>query len=213
MSPQDITEVRRALVVVLMSKPKENKLPPNQRWIDHILRWNVDHPGIIPENPKVNLDSWRLIIDGEIEKPMTMTWKDVLALPAQNSVSDFHCVEGWSVKDCKWFGVRFRDLVGIMKPLADAKHVFFICADGYTTSLELVDLMQDDIILAYKLNGKFLDGTTGAPLRLVAPNKYAYKSAMYIEKITFMEYGKPGYWEQPGYSDTADVWKNDRRAR
>lgn len=213
MSPRGITEVKRPLVVVLMSKQKEDRLPPNQRWIDRILRWNIDHPGIVPENPKVDLDSWKLIIDGEIEKPMTMTWKDLLALPAQDSVSDFHCVEGWSVKDCKWSGVKFKELAGIVKPLANAKHVFFTCADGYTTSLELTELIQDDVVLAYKLNDKLLDETIGAPLRLVVPSKYAYKSAMYVEKITFMKSKKLGYWEQLGYSDTADVWKNDRRGR
>jgi len=201
------------VVVSLIQDPKQDRLPPNQRWIGDILRWNVDHPGIVAENPKVKLDSWRLTVDGVIEKPQVLNWKDLLALPTHESVSDFHCVEGWSVKQCKWFGVRFKDLVETVKPRIDAKYVFFSCTDGYTTSLELADLTEDDVILAYKLNGEYLDETTGAPLRLVVPKKYAYKSAMYVEKITFMKSKKLGYWEQRGYSDTADVWKNDRRTR
>jgi len=197
----------------VMSNRKERKLPPNQSWIGRILRWNVDHPGIVAENPQVDLNSWRLTVDGEIENPTVLTWKDLLALPAQESVSDFHCVEGWSVAECKWFGVRFKDLVGIVKPRNDSKYVFFSCTDGYTTSLDLVDLTSEDVILAYKLNGEYLDETLGGPLRLIVPQKYAYKSAMYVEKITFMKSRKLGYWEQLGYSDTADVWRNDRRAR
>lgn len=195
------------------SKDDGVRLPPGQRWIDRILRWNVDHPGIIPENPKVNLDSWKLIVDGDVDNPVTLTWRDLLALPPQESTSDFHCVEGWSVANRRWFGVRFRTLTEIVKPNPTAKHVFFSCMDGYTTSLELADLIGDDAILAYKHNGEYLDETLGAPLRLIVPQKYAYKSAMWLERIAFMRTKKLGYWEQRGYSDTADVWKNDRYAR
>ena len=196
-----------------MSDSRKGRLPPGQTWIPSLLRWNVDHPGIIPENPKVNLDTWSLTLDGEIENPTTITWKELLALPAHESTSDFHCVEGWSVPDCKWFGVRFKDLVERVKPRADVEFVLFSCMDGYTTSLGVSDLMDDDVILAYKLNGEYLDGTVGAPLRLVVPKKYAYKSAMYVNKITFMKTNKLGYWEQRGYSDTANAWKNDRYTR
>lgn len=199
--------------MVLLPDSKKDRLPPKQRWISRILRWNVDHRGIVPENPKVNLDSWQLAIDGEIENPTVMNWKELLALPAHESVSDFHCVEGWSVPDCKWFGAKLKDLVELVKPKPDARYVFFSCMDGYTTSLELTDLMEDDVVLAYKLNGEYLDETVGAPLRLVVPKKYAYKSAMYVEKITFMKSKRLGYWEERGYSDTADAWKNDRHAR
>lgn len=210
---RELPELAMSMDVGAMPNRKERKLPPNQSWIGRILRWNVDHPGIVPENPKTDLNSWRLTVDGEIENPTVLTWKDLLALPAEESVSDFHCVEGWSVGECRWFGTRFKDLVGIVKPRSDSKYVFFSCMDGYTTSLDLADLMGEDVILAYKLNGEYLDETLGAPLRLIVPQKYAYKSAMYVEKITFMRSRKLGYWERLGYSDTADVWRNDRRAR
>jgi len=196
-----------------LSESKKDRLPPNQRWINRIPRWNVDHPGIVPENPKIDLDLWRLSIDGEIEKAKTLNWNELLALPACESLSDFHCVEGWSVPDCKWFGVRFRDLVELVKPKPEAKYVFFSCMDGYTTSLNLEDLADDEVVLAYKLNGEYLEGTTGAPVRLVVPRKYAYKSAMSLERITFMKTDRLGYWEEKGYSNTADAWRNDRRAK
>jgi DMSO/TMAO reductase YedYZ molybdopterin-dependent catalytic subunit len=69
------------------------------------------------------------------------------------------------------------------------------------------------VILAYKLNGENLEESLGGPLRLIVPHKYAYKSAMWVERIAFMRNKKLGFWEIRGYSDTADVWKNDRRAR
>ena len=197
---------------MVASNSDDARLPPGQRWTDRILRWNVDHPGIVPENPKLDLESWKLTVDGEVENSVTLTWKDLLALPSHESTSDFHCVEGWSVANRKWFGVKFHTLAELVKPKPDAKHVFFTCMDGYTTSLDLADLLEDDVILAYRHDGKPLEESLGAPLRLVVPKKYAYKSAMWIERITFMKTKKLGYWEERGYSDTADAWKNDRYA-
>jgi DMSO/TMAO reductase YedYZ molybdopterin-dependent catalytic subunit len=85
-------------------------------------------------------------------------------------------------------------------------------ADGYTTSLSLEDLLKDNVLLTYKLNGSLLETPLGGPLRLVVPDKYGYKSAMWVERITFTDAKELGYWEKRGYSDTADVWKNDRYA-
>ncbi len=187
-----------------------NKLPPGQHEIDRLLRWNIDHPGITPENPRINLKTWTLTVDGEVKNPQKLTWQAFLNLPAAESKSDFHCVEGWSVRDCKWYGVSFSAMVQIVEPNEDTKHVFFKCSDGYTTSLTIEELLHDDVLLAYKLNGKLLEEPLGGPLRLVVPQKYAYKSAMWVERITFMRTKELGFWEKRGYSDTADVWKNDR---
>jgi len=125
-------------------------------------------------------------------------------------LSDFHCVEGWSVLKCRWEGVRFTSLIDLVKPKATAKYATFECADGYTTSLTLEELSGDDVVLAYKLNGNYLEDDIGALMRLVVPSKYAYKSAMWITRIKFTSRKEMGYWEVRGYSDTADVWKNDR---
>jgi DMSO/TMAO reductase YedYZ molybdopterin-dependent catalytic subunit len=191
---------------------KSKNLPSGQHEIEGHLRWNIDHPGIIPENPKINLENWKLIVDGEVKNPLELTWLNILKLPSVESISDFHCVEGWSVRNCRWHGIKFSALVNIVKPFEDAKYVFFKCLDGYTTSLELADLLKDNVLLAYKLDGKYLEESLGAPLRLVVPDKYAYKSAMWIKQITFMKKKELGYWEKRGYSDTADAWKNDRFA-
>jgi DMSO/TMAO reductase YedYZ molybdopterin-dependent catalytic subunit len=192
---------------------KTNKLPRDQHEIERHLRWNIEHPGIIPENPKADLDKWTLAVDGEVQNPLRLTWQEFLKLPAVESVSDFHCVEGWSVRNNRWFGVKFGTLVQVVKPLKDAKYVFFKCADGYTTSLDLTELLRDNVVLAFKLNGEWLEESLGGPMRLVVPDKYAYKSAMWVEQITFTKRKELGYWEKRGYSDTADVWKNDRFRR
>lgn len=189
---------------------KEKRLPPNQRPIRRILRWGIDHPGIISTNPRIDTATYTLTVDGEVDSPVRLSWSEVLQLPHTVSVSDFHCVEGWSVLDCKWEGVCLKDLEKLVKPKATAQAATFECADSYTTSLFLSELADDDVLLAYKLNDEDLEEGLGAPLRLVVPSKYAYKSALWVVRVRFTRGKELGFWERRGYSDSADVWKNDR---
>jgi DMSO/TMAO reductase YedYZ molybdopterin-dependent catalytic subunit len=186
------------------------KLPPDQEATDHILRWGTEHPGITSTNPQINLETYKLTIEGEVEKPVTLTWKEFLALPQTTSISDFHCVEGWSVLDNKWQGVRIRDIETLVKPRPVAMAVTFESADGYTTSLYRTELAGDDVLLVHKLNDKALEEGWGFPVRLIVPSKYAYKSALWVTKLRFTRNKELGFWEKRGYSDSADVWKNDR---
>jgi len=196
-----------------VAESSQRKLPPGQRPIGSILRWGIDHPGIIQENPVIRPENWTLTVDGEVETAIKLGWREFLQLPMVEVVRDFHCVEGWSVLGCRWKGVPFKALVERAKPREEAKHVWFECADGYTTSLELGDLIGDDILLAYQLNGEPLLPELGGPVRLIVPDKYAYKSPMWVTGISFVKTKELGYWEERGYSDTADVWKDDRRAK
>lgn len=189
---------------------KRKGLPPGQKPIKRLLKWGKDHPTIGGPVPKIDLKKWVLTIDGDVKKTLKLGWNDLLKLPTVESTSDFHCVEGWSVLDLKWEGIRFKDIASMVEPMETAKFVSFICADGYTTSLPLEKLLGEDVLLAYKLDGEYLDEGIGAPLRLVVPEKYAYKNAMWITRIKFTDNKELGYWESRGYSDTADVWKNDR---
>jgi DMSO/TMAO reductase YedYZ molybdopterin-dependent catalytic subunit len=189
------------------------RLPPGQTPIKRLLRWGIDHPGITRSNPKIDLKTYTLTIDGEVENPLKLNWSEVLKLPKVESVSDFHCVEGWSVLNCKWEGIRFRDILKLARPKETANFVTFECADGYTTSLSLSELSGDEVLLAYGLDGKPLEEGYGFPVRLVVPNKYGYKSALWVTRIKFTATKEAGFWEKRGYSDTADVWKSDRFSR
>jgi DMSO/TMAO reductase YedYZ molybdopterin-dependent catalytic subunit len=84
------------------------------------------------------------------------------------------------------------------------------CADGYITSLALDEVLGDDVLLAYRLNGEPLEEGTGFPLRLVVPSKYGYKSVLWVVKIRFTVEKELGFWEKRGYSDSAEVWSDDR---
>jgi DMSO/TMAO reductase YedYZ molybdopterin-dependent catalytic subunit len=192
---------------------QKKKLPPDQEAVERILRWETDHPGITSTNPEIKLDTYTLTVDGEVEKPTVLSWKDFLGLPQTVSVSDFHCVEGWSVVDCRWEGVKIRDIERLVKPKDVARAVTFECADNYTTSLFREELAGDDVLLAHRLNGEALEVGYGFPVRLVVPSKYAYKSALWVVGLRFTRGKELGFWERRGYSDSADVWRNDRFRR
>ncbi|MGD8545754.1 MAG: molybdopterin-dependent oxidoreductase [Candidatus Bathyarchaeota archaeon] len=189
---------------------KNGLLPPGQYETKRLIRWGVDHPTIGVTVPKIDLEKWFLMVDGEVGRSLKLDWNDIRKLPRIESVSNFHCVEGWSVLDLKWEGISFKTIFDLVKPNRYAKFVIFQCADGYTTSLSMKELLGEDILLAIKLDGKYLEPGIGAPLRLVVPKKYAYKSAIWITRIKFTSKKELGYWERRGYSDTADVWSNDR---
>jgi DMSO/TMAO reductase YedYZ molybdopterin-dependent catalytic subunit len=84
------------------------------------------------------------------------------------------------------------------------------CYGGYTTNLSLADLVQDDVLFAYKQEGKDLAPDHGGPLRLIVPKLYAWKSAKWVNGMEFMEHDKPGFWEQRGYHMVGDPWKEQR---
>ncbi len=193
-----------------MASKQQGKLPPDQTATDRILRWGIDHPGITSTNPQLKLETYTLTVDGEVDNPVKLGWNDFMKLPQTVSVSDFHCVEGWSVLDCKWEGVRIRDIEKLVKPKGVARAITFECADNYTTSLFREELAGDDVLLAYKLNSEALEEGLGFPVRLIVPSKYAYKNALWVVGLRFTRGKELGFWERRGYSDSADVWKNDR---
>ena len=86
------------------------------------------------------------------------------------------------------------------------------CEHGYTTNLPLADLMQPDVLFALRVEGEPLTAEHGGPVRLVVPQKYAYKSAKWVRGVEFREAEVLGYWEARGYSNTADPWTEDRYA-
>jgi len=114
--------------------------------------------------------------------------------------------------DNKWEGVAFKTISELAKPLKEARYVTVVAEGDYTTSLPLKDLLDDDVLLAYRFDDEPLEPKHGGPLRLVVPKKYAYKSAKWVRKLRFTAEQELGYWEKRGYSNTADPWKEERYA-
>jgi len=185
---------------------EKQRIPPNQRVVS---KFPVLHVGFVPKfDPK----TWDFMVEGLVENPLRLTFKEFLNLPKVLSESDFHCVTGWSRLDNKWEGVAFKTISDIARPLKEAKYVTVVAEGNYTTSFPLEILLDNDVLLAYGLDGKPLEPEHGGPLRLVVPKKYAYKSAKWVRKLRFTQEQELGFWEKRGYSNTADPWKEERYA-
>lgn len=188
------------------SSPSAGRLPPGQYESSTLQVLHVD--GV----PGINLADWAFEVYGEVESPLKMSWGQFQQLPKTTDVSDFHCVTGWTKLDSRWEGVRFEEIVKLAHPTTKAKFATIECYGEpfYTTSLPLEELLRDDVLFAYGLDGKPLAPQHGGPLRLVVPEKYGYKSAKWVRRVKFTETQELGFWERGGYSNTADPWTNDR---
>ena len=157
----------------------------------------------------VNTSDYRLIVTGLTTKTDVYTYQDILATyPNYTKVVTLFCVEGWDAT-ILWEGVLVSDLIREAGIDPRANTVIFTAHDGYTTSFPLDYLMNHDIIMAYKMNNVTLPADRGYPFQLVAQDKWGYKWIKWIEKIQVTD--DPdyrGYWEQRGYSNTADLEKN-----
>ncbi|MBZ0296583.1 MAG: molybdopterin-dependent oxidoreductase, partial [Anaerolineae bacterium] len=87
------------------------------------------------------------------------------------------------------------------------------CDFGYTTNVTLEEMMDDDVLLAYKYDGQFLEADHGAPVRTLVPKLYFWKSAKFLRALEFSPVDKPGFWEQAGYHNHGDPWTEERYGR
>lgn len=180
------------------------RIPPGQRVVNKLP---VLHVGPIPS---FDPETWNLRIFGRVREEVTFTYQDILQMPVVCVVADVHCVTGWSVLDTVWEGVSPKDLLKKVELLPDARFVVVHCEYGYTTNLPLEAFLDDDVVLAYRLNGATLPPEHGYPLRLVVPKRYFWKSAKWVRALEFTAEDRPGYWEQRGYHNNADPWKEER---
>ena len=152
----------------------------------------------------IDRDSYILEIDGLVERPAQMSYDQIISYPNVSKVVTLDCVEGWSFT-AKWTGVPVETLFNETGVHENATTVIFHCADGYSTSLDVDYLVDNDIMLAYKLNDITLPHDRGFPLQLVAEDKYGYKWAKWITRIEITDQPYEGYWERAGYNNQADV--------
>jgi DMSO/TMAO reductase YedYZ molybdopterin-dependent catalytic subunit len=155
--------------------------------------------------PTFDRRTWRLRIGGLVERPVDLTYDQLLALPRAEQISDFHCVTGWSVDNVHWAGVRFRDLLALVRPTRDVGALKFVSAERpYNDSLTLDEALLPDAMLAYEMDGNPLTQAHGAPARLVIPEMYGYKGVKWVEQIELAATPETGYWEERGYD--SDAW-------
>jgi DMSO/TMAO reductase YedYZ molybdopterin-dependent catalytic subunit len=155
--------------------------------------------------PTFDPATWRLDVGGLVEKPVSLTYAHLRALPRAEQVSTFHCVTGWTVKNVHWAGVRINDVFDLVRPVPEAGALQFVSAEKpYVDYLSMKQVQLHDVMLAYEMDGKPLPREHGAPLRLIIPEMYGYKNVKWLERINLVAHPEDGYWEQLGYD--RDAW-------
>lgn len=154
----------------------------------------------------VDINDYQLRITGLVESPQSYSYDEVLSLFTNyKKVVTLYCVEGWDVK-LLWEGVLVDDLLAAAGALPEAKIAIFHAYDGYTTSLFLDYITDNDILMAYKMNEVTLPAVRGFPFALVAESKWGYKWIKWIVEIELSDdEDYQGYWESRDYSDTGDL--------
>ena len=159
--------------------------------------------------PKIDLATWEIRVFGLVEQDITLNWEQFSNLQWTTNLADFHCVTQWSQLDNTWDGISFANLVEVASPKPEAKFVMAHCYGGYTANLPL-DLAMEEGILAHKQDGEPMGISHGWPLRLIVPSVYGWKSAKWVNGIELMAEDSPGFWEQRGYHNEGDPWKEER---
>ena len=196
---------------------REGRVPPGQALTN---KFPVLHYGPVPRFDPLN---WDFRVWGEVETPLKLSWQQFSELPRTKLVMDIHCVTRWSKLETAWEGVSLRMLVeqGILKPLPGAAYVLQHAEYGFTANLPLEVCLQENFLLATHYDGQPITPEHGYPLRGIIgaiPGRddlevpYFWKGAKWLRGLEFMTRDRLGFWEQAGYHNDADVWKEQRYA-
>lgn len=193
------------------------RLPPGQALTN---KFPVLHYGPVPQfNPL----TWDFRAWGEVETPFKLTWDEFNQLPRTKLTMDIHCVTRWSKLETAWEGVSLRTLIeqGLLTLKAEAAFVLQHAEFGFTANLPLEVCLQENFLLATHFDGQPITPEHGYPLRGIIgaiPGRddlnvpYFWKGAKWLRGLEFMTRDRLGFWEQAGYHNEADVWKEQRYA-
>jgi DMSO/TMAO reductase YedYZ molybdopterin-dependent catalytic subunit len=158
---------------------------------------------------EIDVESYTLRITGLVTNSNNYTYDEIVNKHQHyKKVVTLDCVEGWSVT-ILWEGLLVGDLLAEAAPLANAEVLIFHAYDGYTTSLPVDYIMDNDILMAYRMNDVILPPERGFPFQLVAESKWGYKWIKWITEIELSDDANyRGYWESRGYSNSADLDKS-----
>ena len=196
---------------------REGRLPPGQSLTN---KFPVLHYGPVPG---FNPSTWDFRVWGEVEEERRWNWQEFQALPRARLKMDIHCVTRWSKFDTEWEGVSLRALVdqGLIQPRPTARFLLQHCEVGFTVNLPLEVALAETFLLATHYDGQPLTPEHGYPLRGVVghiPGKddlkavYFWKGGKWLRGLEFMANDRLGFWEQAGYHNEADIWKEQRLA-
>ena len=166
------------------------------------------------EIARLDAADWTLTINGMVDKPLTLSYDDILSMPKVVELRTLECignpVGGNLIGNVNWGGVYLKDVMQGMQVQDGARRARFSAADGYYTSVTLDWIIQPGTLLAYEINGKPLTPEHGYPLRILMPGLYGQKMPKWITHIEFVDTDDLGYWEKQGWSDVASVQTNSQ---
>jgi DMSO/TMAO reductase YedYZ molybdopterin-dependent catalytic subunit len=184
-------------------RPDGDRLPPGQ-YLERGFPVLSAGP-----TPPVNTATWKFTITTEAgETARRWDWREFTALPAEQITKDIHCVTKWSKFDTHWRGVSLDTLLDGVE--TDAGYVMARSYGGYTTNLPLADLRGGKAWVAYEYEDKPLHPEHGGPARLLVPHLYFWKSAKWVTGLDLMAHDRHGFWEELGYHDYGDPWREQR---
>jgi DMSO/TMAO reductase YedYZ molybdopterin-dependent catalytic subunit len=160
--------------------------------------------------PRIDTANWSMTVDGLVENSATWSWDEIQRLPQSTYVGDIHCVTAWSKFDVTFRGVSVDELLAAARPLPEARFVMAHSSTGYTTNLPLADVSDGKAWIAWEAGGQPLPRQHGGPARLLVPHLYLWKSAKWVSRLELMPEDRPGFWEQNGYHDRGDPWREQR---
>ena len=186
-------------------EPNAARIPPGQYLTD-------DFPVLSAgPTPRVATATWSFSLEDPRRRELyRCTWSQLLALPPTLLTVDIHCVTKWSKLDTRWKGVSFDTLMAAAGREPPAPYVMAFCDGGYTTNVPVADLQGDKALIAYEYDGQPLAPEHGGPVRLLVPHLYFWKSAKWVRGLRFMESDQPGFWEENGYHNRGDPWREQR---
>jgi DMSO/TMAO reductase YedYZ molybdopterin-dependent catalytic subunit len=196
---------------------KEGRLPPGQSLTQ---KFPVLHYGPVP---RFNPATWDFRMWGEVEEERRWTWDEFMALPRRKLRMDIHCVTRWSKFDTEWEGVSVRDLIegGLLRLKPTAQFVMQHCEYGFTVNIPLEIALADNFLLATHFEGEPITPDHGYPVRGIVGHipgadlktPYFWKGGKWVRALEFMAQDRLGFWEQAGYHNEADIWKEQRVTR
>jgi len=185
-------------------KDKNDRVPPGQ-YLENRFPVLSAEP-----TPKIALSDWKLSIIYKNEELGQINWDTLKNLPSTEITRDIHCVTRWTKFDMKWEGLKISTLFNELGIKAPTNWTMIGSFTGYTTNLPLEDLLMDNTIISYLYEDEKITPEHGGPIRLIVPHLYFWKSAKWVDKITFIDDDKPGFWENYGYHMYGDPWKEQR---
>lgn len=193
----------------------ERQVPPGQFETEN---WPILHKGDVY---RFNKETWNFRLFGEVKEEKTLSFREFMELPKTISTVNMHCVTTWSKFDTSFEGIALRELLKFVEVNEDVKYIKiygYYNGDrfGYSANLPLEPLLGDDSLFVYRWKDKDhdwrdIDPKHGYPLRFIPPESfYLWKGSKWVSGIQFMKEDDAGFWEELGYSMTANPFKEER---